>query len=696
MKQILQNLKTGEISLPEVPVPKVGSGSVLIQTKKSLISLGTEKMLLEFGKSSWLGKAIQQPEKVKQVLNKVKTDGVMPTIEAVFNKLDTPLPLGYSNVGIVQDIASNIRGFKVGDRVVSNGAHAELVCVPRNLVAKIPDNVDDETASFTVVSAVGLQGIRLLDPTIGETMVVIGLGLVGLLSVQILKANGVKVIGIDLDPDKVKLAESFGAIGLNANDVDVVKSVLLQTNEDGADGVLICASTKSQSPIHQAPQMCRKRGRVVLVGVVGLELNRSDFYDKEITFQVSCSYGPGRYDQHYEQKGLDYPIGFVRWTEQRNFSAILQLMSEGKLNPKSLITSRNKFENAAEVYSGLEDKNQLGILLEYPETVDLSLKTVRLKEIKGNGQKVKVGFVGAGSFAGASLISGFEKSGTHLKAIASQGGISGHHQGQKWGFESTTSDYKTLLSDQDINTIVVATRHNSHGNITLDALRAQKNVFVEKPLALTHQELDELERFFEKEPAQSILMVGFNRRFSPLVTKIKSLLTHATSPLAMIMTVNAGEIPKDHWTQDVEVGGGRLIGEACHFIDLLRFVADAKIKSSRVDYADVISKDTFSINLSFENGSVGTIHYFSNGSKDFPKERLEVFCEGKILSLDNFRSLEGFGFSGFSKMKLNKQNKGHLEEIQTFVDSIENQKKWPIPVNELFEVTRVSLDLAQQ
>jgi predicted dehydrogenase/threonine dehydrogenase-like Zn-dependent dehydrogenase len=696
MKQIFQNLKTGAITQPELPVPHVGAGSLLIQSHKSLISLGTEKMLLDFGKASWINKARQQPDKVQQVLKKIKTDGLQPTVKAVFNKLDQPLPLGYSSIGRVIEVGADVQNYRIGDRVISNGPHAEIVCVPENLCAKVPDVVDDSTAAFTVVSAIGLQGIRLLQPTLGETIVVTGLGLIGLLCCQILRANGCKVIGFDFNSRKVELAREIGVEAWDlSNRGDPVEVALAASQGNGVDGVLITAATSSNGPIDQAPKMCRKRGRVVLIGVVGLQLNRAEFFQKEVSFHVSCSYGPGRYDENYENNGLDYPIGFVRWTEQRNFQAVLQLMEEEKLSVKKLITLETPFDQAIKVYE--QDHSQsLGILFDYPEKIDHLQKSVSL-EPAGEGPKkpakVCVGAVGAGNFAGSTLFPALKKTSAQLLVIASAGGASGNHLGKKFQFAKNTTDYKTLLQDDKVNTILITTQHNSHAKFVCESLLAGKHVFVEKPLAMNREELQQVEDLHQKQPDLHIL-VGFNRRFSPHAQKMKQLLENRLSPLSMIMTVNAGQIPAGHWTQDHQRGGGRIIGEACHFIDLLMHIVGQPIMSVFAmkvgSSADQVMEDKMSIQLMFVDGSIGTIHYFANGSKDLAKERLEVFSDGRVLQLDNFKRLTGFGFKSFKKMSLLHQDKGHSNEMKSFVRSIEEGTASLIPFEDLKNVTLAS------
>ena len=702
MKQILQNLSNGKSELVTAPAPKVTAGSLLIDTTTSLISTGTERMLVDFGKANMLQKAKAQPEKVKQVLGKVQTDGLMTTIDAVRSKLGQPIPLGYSNVGRVKAVGAGVEGFHKGDRVVSNGAHADVVRVPKNLCAKIPDNVSDEEASFTVVASIGLQGIRLAEPTLGEAFVVTGVGLIGLLTVQLLIAQGCRVLAIDFDATKLELAKKFGAEICNpAKGEDPVAKAMAFSRNIGVDGVIITASTKSSDPVSQAANMSRKRGRIILVGVTGLELNRSEFYEKELVFQVSCSYGPGRYDNAYEENGQDYPIGFVRWTEQRNFVAILDMMASGKLDVTELITHKFEFEDAPKAYDLLSnDKSALGILLNYSHSIkQRHIKTISLsKPVSYEANRPVVGFIGAGNYASRMLIPAFKKAGAALHTIASSSGTSSVVHGKKLGFANATSDSKTLIDNDEINIIAIVTRHNSHAALTVECLDAKKHVFVEKPLALTLNELAKIEKSYAK--ANRHLMVGFNRRFAPQIQTMKKLLDSVSEPKTFIMVMNAGAIPADHWTQDSDIGGGRIIGEACHYIDLMRFLAGSEIisvQARRMGDSDgvAISEDKAAIILGFADGSFGTIHYLANGASSFPKERIEVFAAGKILQLDNFLKLKGFGWHGFKKQNLLRQDKGQNACSAAFLNAIKTGKSCPIPANELFEVARVSIEIAQ-
>lgn len=699
MKQILQDMAKGGTTVVEAPAPAVTRNHLLIDTTVSLISTGTERMLVDFGKASMFQKARQQPDKVKQVLAKVQTDGLMTTVDAVRSKLGEPLPLGYCNVGRVNAVGAGVTGFQPGDRVASNGPHADVVRVPVNLSAKIPDNVSDEAASFTVVAAIGLQGIRLAGPTLGEAFVVTGVGLIGLLTVQMLRAQGCRVLAIDFDQSKLEMAKGFGAEVCNPGaGEDPVAAGMAFSRGKGVDGVIITASTKSSDPVSQAAHMCRQRGRIVLVGVTGLELSRADFYEKELSFQVSCSYGPGRYDPAYEQGGQDYPFGFVRWTQQRNFEAVLDLMAAGQIQTETLTTHHFAFESAPDAYKTLtEDKTALGIILNYDHPVDTRHATNVVLQATPEASEAVVGFIGAGNYASRMLIPAFKAAGVSLHTIASSGGTSAVVHGEKTGFANATSDTDALIANPDINTLAIVTRHNSHARFTVAALNAGKNVFVEKPLAMTHDELKEVEDAYAG--ADRHLMVGFNRRFAPQVRTMKKLLDATSAPKSFVMVMNAGAIPADHWTQDADVGGGRIIGEACHYIDLMRFLAGAEIVSVQARRmgdtdAEAITEDKAAITLGFADGSFGTIHYLANGGNSFPKERIEVFASGGTLQLDNFLKLKGFNWPGFSRQNLMRQDKGQTACAAAFIEAIKTGGPAPIPPAELFEVARVTLDVA--
>lgn len=725
MRQLLLNRGTGATSLIDAPTPSLQRGRVLIRTQRTLISAGTERTLIEFGHASMLERARQQPEKVMLLFDKMRTDGVTAAIKAVRSKLDQPLALGYCNVGTVIEAGADVSRFRAGDRVVSNGSHAGIVSVPKHLCATIPGNVEDETAVFTVLGAIGLQGLRLAAPTLGETVVVAGLGLVGLMTVQMLRAHGCRVMGIDHNPRRIELARQFGAYAVAPSmGDDIVMRAMEFSRGRGVDAVIIAASTESSELISEAARMCRRRGRIVLVGVAGLKLSRQDFYEKEITFQVSCSYGPGRYDPFYEQEGHDYPAGFVRWTEQRNFEAVLDLMEANRLDVAPLITHRFSIEDAEAAYSVLTgDEPSLGILLEFPRaalekkidshTVVLRTDVLRTDVLDNPAlehtrslDKVAtpvVGCIGSGNFGGRVLIPALVRAGARLHTLVTANGLNAAHYGRKYGFTKASTSVAQLLGEQEVNTIFIATRHDSHARLAAQALRNGRNVYVEKPLALNREELAEVEAASAESVAQGaapILQVGFNRRFSPHVRRMREMLSGVDGPKSLSLLMNAGAIPMDHWTQDPQVGGGRILGEACHFIDLARYLVGAQIveasagamRGSR-DVAVIL--DTAQISLEFADGSIASIQYYANGHRSFPKERVEVFASGRILQLENFRVLRGFGWSGFRGFRTWKQDKGHADCVRAFLKAVGTGGAAPIPAAEIFEVSRVAIEVSE-
>ncbi|HOO76918.1 MAG TPA: bi-domain-containing oxidoreductase [bacterium] len=694
MKQLLQHLRTGEIEVAEVPSPIPGPGEVLIRNRCSLISAGTERMLVEFSQANLVSKARRQPEKVRQVLDKMKTDGVVPTLEAVFRKLDQPLPLGYCSAGEILEVGANVHDFKPGDRVASNGSHAEFVCVPRNLCARIPLGVSYEDASFTVLASIALQGVRLAQPTLGETFMVFGMGLLGLLSTQILTAHGCRVLAVDLRPDRLELARAFKAVPIDISaGIDPIQAAADLTEGRGVDGVLITASARDDQIVHQSARACRKRGRIVLVGVVDLNLRRSDFYEKELSFQVSCSYGPGRYDPAYEQGGHDYPFGFVRWTEARNFHAVLEAMAAGRIVPGRLITDAFPLHEAGRAYRKIsEDSSGLGVLLTYDAGAEYSNR-VSFPGISLPGKSTNaegVGVIGAGNFAFSILLPHLAKSGAVLQTVADFNPSAARQAANKFGFRNACTDYRDLLSDSGVGTVFILSGHSSHARLVLESLEAGKNVFVEKPLAISRGDLDRIAELIARRTGareRPLLMVGFNRRFSPHITVMTDLLRGRTGPLCLNMTVNAGYIPRGHWTQDPILGGGRIIGEGCHFIDLLAFLTGSRVEavsSFRVGPGTECSDDKTSILLKFSDGSIGTVNYFANGARSYPKETLEVFGEGRILRMENFRITRGWGFRGFSRFRTRRQEKGHREEISAFLNAAASGQSEPISFPELY------------
>lgn len=650
-----------------------------------------------------------QPDKVRLVLDKIRTDGLLPTVETVLSRLDQPLPLGYCNVGRVVALGESVRGFSVGDRVLSNGRHAEVVSVPAQLCARIPDAVSDDEASFGVLGAIALQGIRLANPTLGESVAVIGLGLIGILAVKLLKANGCRVIAFDIDRGKLAIARACGAEACDlSSPTDAVAAAAAFSRGIGIDAVLLTASTSSEEPVHLAAQMSRKRGRIVLVGVTGMQLSRADFYEKELTFQVSCSYGPGRYDPAYEDKGQDYPVGFVRWTEQRNFVAVLDMMAEARLSATTLISHRFSIDEAQQAYELLTGQTPtMGIMIDYPagasddSHVLLDTTVAAHQTASGfvrrhpSGMRPRVAVIGAGNYAMNVLIPAIRRTAAVLDTVVSLGGVSGSHAGGKFGFERVSSDYRETIRSDRIDAVVIATRHDTHAVMVCEALAAGKHVFVEKPLAVTDIQIDLVADAYSQGRTENVIgpivMVGFNRRFAPHVVKAKELLAGLTQPKAFVMTVNAGAIPASHWTQDGDIGGGRIVGEGCHFIDLLRFLAGAPIVGHAVVGMDSPTHDTATVSLLFGDGSIGTVHYLANGHRSVPKERLEIFAGGKILRLDNFRRLEGFGWATRASSRAWRQDKGQAACMKAFVAAVSDGTASPIAFEELIEVARVSV-----
>ena len=740
MKQIIQDLKDGKTILEDVPVPQINSGYVLVKTSRTLVSLGTERMLVDFGKANFIDKARQQPDKVMQVLDKVKTDGIKPTYESVMNKLGQPLPLGYCNVGEVIAVGKGVTEFRIGDRVSSNGPHAEYVLVPVNLAAKVPDGVADDEAAFTVIGSIALQGIRLLNPLFGETVVVIGLGLIGLITAELLLSNGCRVIAFDMDAEKVGLAQQKGVTAINiGSGSDPVAVVQELTSQIGCDGVIITASNSSDEIMHQAAEMSRKRGRIILVGVVGLKLRRDDLYKKELSFQVSCSYGPGRYDEAYEQRGQDYPLAYVRWTEKRNFEAVLQAIARGQLDVKSLITERVKLADYLQIYGDMRKSGSIASILEYdthkaPDSVVQIIHQSKVAAGKG-----VLGIIGAGNFTASTILPQLAKTPAKLQTIASSGGLSATTLARKFSITKATTDYHTILNDKDIDTVLITTRHNSHSSLVLEALRAGKHVFVEKPLALNSEELDAIIALYSslspqpsalstspssalsslstadcRLPADNslhsalstqhsalLLTVGFNRRFAPLALKMKELLGDGQIPLNIVATMNAGFIPADFWVHDPEIGGGRIIGEACHFIDLCTWLAGSRVTAVCMNAMGTNPDemtDNATIILKYENGSNAVINYFSNGSKAYAKERVEVFSQQRVLVMDNWRKLSGYGFKNFKTMT-SAQDKGHANQFKLLVERIQKGGEPLIPFGDLVNTTRASfgaIDSLQQ
>ena len=669
-------------------MPQVQGGHILVKTHRSLVSAGTERMIVEFGKANLISKALQQPERVKQVLDKIKTDGLMPAVQGVMRKLDEPLPLGYCNAGEVIAVGKDVTGYSVGDRVTTNGYHAEVVSVSKNLAAKIPDGVSYDEACFTTIAAVALNGIRLLEPTFGETFVVVGLGLIGQIAAQLLSANGCRVIGFDINETRIALAAKKNISAFNASGSEAASIVKNLANGHGADGVLITASSTGDEIISSSAKMCRKRGRIVLTGVTGLHLNRNDFYEKEISFRVSSSYGQGRYDDEYEIKGNDYPLPFVRWTSKRNFEAVLDAIASGKLDVKPLVSEVVELNDFEKIYDNISSGNSLASIIKY-DTEKIHSNVIQFLQKKKQSGKEVIAILGAGNFTKGKLLPELSSLKANVKYISSESGLSASLLAKKFAVGNATSGMDEILRDSEVNAIFIMTPHHLHADQTVAALRAGKHVFVEKPLAVSHEQLDDVinaHRQFETTET-----VGFNRRFSPFTMKAKELLKNS-SAIQVIATVNAGQIPSNDLLHDMNYGGGRIIGEACHFIDLISFFTGSKIVSVMMASSGTETKlntDIASIFLKYENGSLGVINYFSSGHRSYPKEKIEIFSDGKTMVLDNFRSLKTYGYkdSGMS----GSQDKGHREQYKQYLRFLREGGLPPVAFDEIVNTSRATL-----
>jgi predicted dehydrogenase/threonine dehydrogenase-like Zn-dependent dehydrogenase len=701
MKQVIQNFKTGELSIEEVPLPSLSKGMVLVENRFSLISAGTERSTLKVAKANLLSKAKQRPDLVAQVIQNIKKEGLKATFEKVQTKLDTPKALGYSTAGEVIASMDSDSIFKKGDRVACAGqdyaSHAEIVCVPQNLVVKIPDNVSYEEASFTTLGAIAMQGVRQADPKLGEIVCVIGLGLLGQITCQLLKANGCKVIGIDISDRLINLAKQISADdAIHRNNPDIRSRIDGFTNGHGFDSVIITAASPSNDPIEFAGEISRKKGKVIVVGAVKMDVPRDPhFYRKELELRMSCSYGPGRYDIAYEENGFDYPYAYVRWTEQRNMEAFLQLLSQKKINIQPLITHTFTIEEAEKAYDiviGKTNEPHIGILLQYREN-DKKFKSTFSIASKPK-QQINIGFIGAGSFAQSYLLPYVKSFGVSLDTVVTSKGITANSVAKKFGFNNASSNAEDVISNSSINTVFIATPHNSHAQFVLQVLKAGKHVFVEKPLAMLEEELEEIKTYCGQN--NSNLMVGFNRRFSPVAQEIKKSLANVGDPLVINYRINAGFIPKEHWMQNEEIGGGRIIGEVCHFVDLMQYFTDAL---PEVVYAQSINSsnkkvkndDNIAINIKFSNGSVGSIVYVANGDKSLPKERIEIYGGGKVGVIHDFK--KGEIYSGNKINQLKVQGKGHQQEVEAFLNAIKESKNYPIPFESIYATTKTTFKI---
>lgn len=707
MKQLLQNIHNGETEVVEVPIPQVQAGMALVHTRASLVSAGTERMLVEFAGKSLLGKALSRPDLVRQLMDKSRREGVISTIEAAFNRLDQPMPLGYSSSGVIEAIGEGMQGFKVGDRVACAGGgyavHAEYALVPNNLLALLPDSVDFDSAASTTLGAIALHGFRLSEAKLGETVGVIGLGLLGLLATGIAKAAGCKVFGLDLEETRVNLAKQMGATAVLR--LQAVEAAQAFTHGWGLDHVLICADTPSSDPVELAGEIARDRGHVVAIGAVGLTIPRRVYYQKELSFINSRSYGPGRYDPAYEEAGQDYPIGYVRWSEGRNLQAFVELLAEQRLDVRPLITHRFPIENAAEAYTlitGKTDQPFLGVLLTYPEVrlMKITEQAPRLPVLKtplpiSGINSVRLGVLGAGNFANAVMLPALKKvPSIELVAIASGSGFHAQIASNKFGFKYTANSEDEILQDPQVNTISIFTRHHLHADQVVRALQAGKHVFCEKPLATTREQLVQIRDQIHSHESSPLLMVGFNRRFAPLVRRLYEFLKPRQEPLVANYRINAGSLPLSHWVHDPFQGGGRIIGEGCHFVDFLTFLVGAppiSVSAQAIPDDGRYREDNAVMTFTFADGSLGTISYLANGDKAFPKERVEVFAGGRVAVLDDFRSLELVhqGRRQVIRSPL-RQDKGHRAEWEAFSAAIIAGGPAPIPYEHLFGVTEAT------
>src|SRR5215213_1894666 len=700
MKQLLQNLKTGEGLVADVPAPVAQPGRVLVRAAASLVSAGTERAFVELGRKSLLGKAKDRPDLVGKVLEKVKSEGLLSTLRSVREKLDESHALGYSAAGLVVEVGEGVTEFRAGDRVACAGtgyaAHAELLSVPKNLCVRLPDGVDFETGAFATLGAIALQGVRLAEPTLGESVVVIGLGLIGQLAAQLLKANGCRVFGVDLDESKVELARRLGADDGCVAGEGVKGAVLKWSRGRGADAVLITAATQSNGPVELAGEISRLRGRVVAVGLVGMNVPRQIYFQRELTLRVSMSYGPGRYDPEYEERGHDYPLPYVRWTEKRNIESFVELIAERRLNVERLTTHRFPIAEADRAYqliSGELQERNLGVVLNYDPEAEVVRRVSLGARVRKSEKSIVLGVIGAGGYVPAMLLPHFKTEGVEFRSIATASGVSAHDVGKRFGFAFAVSSGQEVLDDAGVNLVVIGTRNNTHAELARGALERNKHVFVEKPLAVNDEQLESVLEAAASSSGK--LMVGFNRRFAPLTQRAKEFFRNRDTPLSMLYRVNAGRIPKEHWMQDAEEGAGRIIGEACHFIDLMQYFAGAPpvyvfAESISARSSKIVDADSVIITLRFADGSNGSLAYLAEGDKGLAKERVEIFGEGRVFVLDDFRRAMLYKDGREEQIASKTQDKGQQEQVRAVCASVLQGGAPPISLDELAATTRAT------
>ena len=700
MKQVLQNRKTGRPFVGEVPVPALQRGRVLVRTVASLISAGTERAAVELVSKGLVQEARQRPDLVKAVVAKVKNEGLLSTFASVRDKMAASQALGYSAAGVVAAVAQDVTEFQVGDRVACAGvgfaSHAEVVSVPKNLCVHLPEAVSFESGAYGTLGAIALQGVRLADPTLGESVVVIGLGLVGQLTVQLLKANGCRVLGLDLDPSRVALALELGADKAIVSNDEATKEIETWTRGYGADAVLITAATDSNQPIELAARVSRLKGRVIVVGMTGMDIPRAPFFSRELKLIISMSYGPGRYDPEYEERGHDYPFGYVRWTEKRNIESFLELIGEKRINVERLTTHRFPIAEADRAYqliSGELQEPNLGVVLNYDPEAPVERKISLGAPVRKSEKLIVVGVIGAGGYVPAMLLPHFKSEGVEFRSIATASGISAHDVGKRFGFAYAVSSAEEVLDEPNVNLVVIGTRHDTHAELSRAALERNKHVFVEKPLALDDEQLESVLEVAADSSAK--LMVGFNRRFSPLAQRAKEFFSVRETPLSILYRVNAGRIPKEHWTQNDQEGGGRIVGEVCHFIDLMQYLTGALpvsvfAESIGAKSGKIVDADSVFITLRFADGSNGTVAYLSEGDKGLAKERVEIFGAGRVFVLDDYRRATLYKDGREEQVTLKAQDKGQQAQVRQICASVLAGGPAPISLDELAATSRAT------